>query len=60
MFYLAFFSLYTLACTSVGLTGCISIVFFSFENVESFDHYTACWFPLIVNGKAHIQGTLSL
>ena len=32
--------------TSVGLTGCISIVFCSFENVDSFDHYPAFWFTL--------------
>ena len=31
---------------SLGLTVCISILFFSFEYFDSLDHYTACWFPL--------------
>ena len=41
-----FFSPYTLPHTSVGLTGCISMFFFSFENVDSFDLFAACYVPL--------------
>ena len=41
-----FYSLYTLPHTSVGLTSCISIAFFSFQYFDLFDHYAACWFPL--------------
>ena len=44
----AFFSLYTLPHTSVGLTSCISIVFFSFEYFDSVDLSTACWFILML------------
>ena len=41
-----FFSLYTLPHTSVGLISCITIVFLSFEYLNSFDHFAACWFTL--------------
>ena len=38
--------IYTLPHVSVHLTGCISIVFTVFNYLDSFEHYTACWFPL--------------
>ena len=41
-----FFSLNTLPHTSVGLSDCFFIVFFSFEYFDSFDHYAACWVTL--------------
>ena len=41
-----FFSSNTLSHTSVGLTSCISTVFFSLKIVDPYDHYAACWFPL--------------
>ena len=41
-----FLSLFTLPDTSIGLTDCISIVFFSFEYFDSFDHYADCYVPL--------------
>ena len=37
--------IYTLPHASVHLTGCISIVFTVFNYLDSFEHYTACWFP---------------
>ena len=43
---LAYFSLNTLPHTSVGLTICISIVFFSFEYFDPYDHYATCWVTL--------------
>ena len=46
-----FFSLYTLPHTSVDLTSCISTVFFSFEYFDLFDHYAACWVPLMILKK---------
>ena len=42
----AYFSLNTLPHTSVSLTRCISIVFFSFEYFDPYDHYAACWVTL--------------
>ena len=50
-----FISLYTLPHTSVSLTGCISNAFFSFEYFDSFDHYAAFWFPLILPAKLGIN-----
>ena len=40
-----FFSLYNLPHTSVGLTSCISIVFFCLKNVDPSDHYAVCCVP---------------
>ena len=42
-----FFSPDTLPHTSVGLTDCISIVFFSCEYFDSFDHYAVGYVPLM-------------
>ena len=36
----------TLPHTSISLTSCISIVFFSFEYFDTYDHYAACWVTL--------------
>ena len=41
-----FFSFNTVPHTSVGRTSCISIVFFGFENLDSFHQYAACWITL--------------
>ena len=38
----AFFSLNALPHTSFSLTSSISIVFFSFEYFDPYDHYAAC------------------
>ena len=42
----AFFLLNTSLHSSVSLTSCISLVFFSFEYFNPFDHYAACWVNL--------------
>ena len=47
-----FFSLNTLPHTSVGLTGCISIVFSVFNIFGSFDHYAAGYVPSNHNGNS--------
>ena len=44
--FLPFFSLYTLPHTSVGLTSCISIVLFSLNFFDPYDHYAAGCVPL--------------
>ena len=41
-----YFSLNTLPHTSVSLTRCISIVFFSFEYFDPYVHYAVCWVTL--------------
>ena len=46
---LTLFSLYILLNTSVGLTSCITIVFFSLTNFDPYDHYAACC--VIFKGK---------
>ena len=45
----AFFSLNTLPHTSVSLNCCISIVFFSIEYYDPYDHYAVCWVTLIMD-----------
>ena len=40
-----FFSLCTSPHTSVGLTSCVSIVFFSLKNVDLYDHFAAYCVP---------------
>ena len=45
--------MYASSHTSVGLTSCIFIVFFSFEYFDWFDHYAACRVTLTLTAHNH-------
>ena len=45
----AYFSHNTLPHSSVSLTKCISIVFFSYEYFDPYDHYAKYWVTLRID-----------
>ena len=49
----------TLPHTSFSLTCCISIIFFSFEYFDSFDHYAACWVTLRVSCSTDTESVIT-
>ena len=55
--FLPFFLLYLLPHTSVGLTSCIYIIFFSLKIVDPYDQYAACCVPLKVDVGDHCSAT---